>query len=650
MEILVAIVIISLSSTSVAMAVFGSLRGGSIARERADLNVLITSFGESIKALPYYVCGTPDDYWNAFSVLEDSLDDHAFRLQGKLDATLKVDDVQDNGPEALCPGRDSGVQLVSLSAATARISQNIQIIKRNPSQSVPPPTIDFEFTRRSSINSPLVEFGLLPKVISQVGVHSYEWWCYDPEAKNEDGTYRDAWIEHTAPGAPQRPPDFVSNNPNDPGPKCAPGNSSDPEYHPIRAPSEGSPDEYYWAALRVTDNAGVVYPLHGKKVKIPTTTLTFPPPSAFITQVTNPTCEASLPCIVGDTIGFDGRLSKAADGRHLVKCVWRFSDGSEPVVFTGSNCASSDNLVEHVFYEDDDAAWVELRVTDDLGRSSSVQVLLVIDGVPKPPPTVVLKASVLPFNRWSEDGQPPYGAGSVINGVAPQNIYVSAEDSYANGAATITSYSWDFGDGGSATGPTATHSFSGPSNAGQLCVKPDGQIESNAYRVQVTVKSSNGSQASASLCVKVDEFLSIPPFFRFKNLGVGVDCTLRVLGVCVAWNSIWIEVYFQWNQPPMAPGDEFQFEIRTSKALSTCVLNTGEYPIDYNVQWTGSGGTGAFRQFGVFSGIVNVGLQTLVNMVTEACRYQVRTIRIPADGSPSVTSAWSDARTFDSSF
>jgi hypothetical protein len=74
----------------------------------------------------------------------------------------------------------------------------------------------------------------------------------------------------------------------------------------------------------------------------------------------------------------------------------------------------------------------------------------------------------------------------VLPGIA---IGFSAAANTQNAGATITGYSWNFGDGTSAVGPTTSHPF---------------QQRASAYQVTLTATDSTGATGQASLQVIAD--------------------------------------------------------------------------------------------------------------------------------------------------
>ena len=125
-------------------------------------------------------------------------------------------------------------------------------------------------------------------------------------------------------------------------------------------------------------------------------------------------------------IVFDGSGSTDADG-SIVSWAWDFGDGSSG---TGSSPTHT--------YLSDGTFTVVLTVTDDGGATDTASTTATITPAPIPP---------------SANAGGPYSGvvGSVIS-------FDGTASSDADGA--VVAYSWDFGDGGMASGSSPTHSYS----------------------------------------------------------------------------------------------------------------------------------------------------------------------------------------------
>ncbi|MGI6656354.1 MAG: PKD domain-containing protein [Desulfobulbus sp.] len=138
---------------------------------------------------------------------------------------------------------------------------------------------------------------------------------------------------------------------------------------------------------------------------------------------------------------------------------WDFGDGSTA---TGSKVNHS--------YASAGVYTAKLTVTNSYGQSDSATTQVTVAGISATatPPTVVL-------------------ATSTAAGPAPLAVTFDASGSTAADKATITNYSWSFGDGASATGSSVVHAFTSP----------------GTYTTTVTVTDSNGAKSTTSTPVVV---------------------------------------------------------------------------------------------------------------------------------------------------
>jgi len=650
MEVLTAIAILGVGIAAVVFATVGALRGGELARQRSELNSLSTSFGESIKGLPYFVCATPTDYQNSF-VKAESLSPAAVRLQGKLGATLSVTDVADNAPGTrVCPGGDSGTQLVTLDVVAGDMHQTVKVVKRTPDPKASPATIDFTYDGphlgvghehyppsvggpRTGLNNPIVQFGMVPRVVSTPGVALYEWFCFNPddpadEWMKEINTESGGFVTSAAP----RAADYATNSSSDPLATCA-HDKGDGSYKAIQAPvnSEG----YTWIGLRVTERSGVTYPVFVKKAWLPPSTYSLPKPVAVVTQLTTPGCVLGDPCSTTADVRFDGTGSRAGDGRHLIKCSWTFNDGSDPEVFVGDTCADPANVISHRFGEQRTDYRITLTVTDDAGQTASAFKELVVTGPPRPRPLVKIKASVDGGTTWSADRQSVYG-------IQRLRVTFSAAGSAATGGASITGYSWTFGDASSATGLTTSHDYEYPS-AVATC---NGVVGSFPVTVTVSQSHSDGWTASATgtLCVEVAQ-LAPPPMFSFARA--------TPYFIWDWFNSeTGIDLYFQWTPiDPTSSDRSNQVQVLLSSSHGfVCTIGDRQLTLDRDVAPLQGGALwqGASRIRGL-GAIFDLGWNGVWQSVSHSCLYQVRTVRTDYMGNV-FESPWSAPAQFPGFF
>jgi len=155
------------------------------------------------------------------------------------------------------------------------------------------------------------------------------------------------------------------------------------------------------------------------------------------------------------TVMFDATASSDSDG-SIANYSWTFGDASE----------GNGKIVTHV-YAKDGTFKANLTVTDNGGGKNSsskdLTVKMTVSPAKKYPVAVI---------QTEKDGL---------------RVNVSGAKSHADNDATITSYAWNFGDGGSATGVTATHTYAA----------------NGTYTVNLTVTDSNGLTNSTTVLEKV---------------------------------------------------------------------------------------------------------------------------------------------------
>ncbi|WP_342372829.1 PKD domain-containing protein [Propioniciclava soli] len=157
------------------------------------------------------------------------------------------------------------------------------------------------------------------------------------------------------------------------------------------------------------------------------------------------------------SVDFDGSPSTDSDGT-IVSHAWSFGDGTAA---TGAN-------VNHV-YSAPGTYEVTLTVTDDRGDSSISTQSITLDQAPNQLPTATLATSV---------------EGRALS--------VDSAGSH-DPDGTLQSVAWDFGDGGTASGPTATHTYAA-----------DGR-----YTVTLTVTDNRGGVATATKQVEARGFVVV---------------------------------------------------------------------------------------------------------------------------------------------
>ena len=206
---------------------------------------------------------------------------------------------------------------------------------------------------------------------------------------------------------------------------------------PSPSHSYGSPG-HYTVSLTVTDDLGVTSTTTTHSVTVDAA------PVASFSASPNPAS-------VGPSVAFNGTGSSDTLGT-IVSYSWEFGDDA-----TGSGPAASHRYAAPGPYT------VTLKVTNDAGQTATVSHSITVDAPPvalfSVSPTAVSTGALVTFNASS-----------------------SSDD-----VGTITGYSWSFGDGARATGPTASHSYASP----------------GTYTVGLTVTNDAGQSTSSSQTVAV---------------------------------------------------------------------------------------------------------------------------------------------------
>jgi PKD repeat protein len=206
---------------------------------------------------------------------------------------------------------------------------------------------------------------------------------------------------------------------------------------------------------------------------------------------------------IGDQVVFDWRSSTTAQGQRIVSLDWNFGDGTPVVHCPGNVACTSEGITTHVFTVQGTYS-TNLVVTDSAGRTGSKTTTISVGlGLPN----VVITAS--PSSPTPN---------TTVN-------FNSDGTTYA-GAATPSSFSWSFGDGGSCstavpagcgagTSANPTHSFTAP----------------GTYNVRLSVTDSQNRTGTTGLTVTVVPFAAPVADFSFSpaapNTGAGNTVTVN---------------------------------------------------------------------------------------------------------------------------
>lgn len=167
--------------------------------------------------------------------------------------------------------------------------------------------------------------------------------------------------------------------------------------------------------------------------------------------------------VAGQPLTFSAASSAAAPGRRIVRYEWRFGDGS------GAEGIQVDKI-----YSAPGSFDVTLVVSDDAGLTG-VAVQQVTIAAPTATPTPIAPPVAIIS-----------GPSQVTAGVA-----VTFDGSSSTPVGGLSSYQWNFGDGGTASGPTVSHAFG----------------QAGVYNVTLAVSNAAGQTSQAALTVQV----SAPP-------------------------------------------------------------------------------------------------------------------------------------------
>jgi len=215
----------------------------------------------------------------------------------------------------------------------------------------------------------------------------------------------------------------------------------------------------YTVNLTVTDSNGMT---NSTTVSVKVASLPTPPPPAKKYPVAVIQTEKD-----GLRVDVSGAKSHADNDATITSYAWTFGDGGSATGVTATHTYAANGTYT-----------VNLTVTDSNGMTNSTTVSVKVASLPTPPPPA--KKYPVAVIQTEKDGL---------------RVDVSGAKSHADNDATITSYAWTFGDGGSATGVTATHTYAA----------------NGTYTVNLTVTDSNGMTNSTTVSVKVASPPTPPP-------------------------------------------------------------------------------------------------------------------------------------------
>lgn len=158
------------------------------------------------------------------------------------------------------------------------------------------------------------------------------------------------------------------------------------------------------------------------------------------------------------SVDFDASASTAPAGATIVSYSWDFGDGN----------VGAGELISHT-YQAEGSYTASLTVEDSNGNTDAATASITVDPMPSEDPVAAFTATP-------------------TSGTVPLEVSLDATASIPPDGETITSYSWDLGDGNTASGVTASHTFAAE----------------GAYTVTLIVVASNGNEDTETAIITVN--------------------------------------------------------------------------------------------------------------------------------------------------
>lgn len=496
-EVLVSILLIGLVAGALTTGVLSALRTSATANASARASVLLTSFEETLLQLNYRECTQGDVvglYQTDFENADDQLPEHRrIRVPGR-DVEARIVKSYSGCDDGIS---DDGEQEIEVELTYQGRTRSGNVVKRHPD---PPDRLltaefDVEVLTGKVVADPLRSEGELRGIFrldpiasySPASIEEYRWDC---NAANN-------------PAGPTGPP--VVKDVDDPY-ECA--------YNATTG------DQPYQIVLTIRDSRGTTATSDPVTVTVGPATQPIAPPVASI--------QASCPndnCVAGDApldVVFKG-VGNVPGSRTIDAWEWDFGDPA-----SGSANTSNDKEPPAHRFEPSGSGTttytITLVVTDSNGNRSAPathSIDVTVPGLPKPTASFTMTPG--PF---------------VLD---PQTVVFDASASKdANGEDPVSSYSWDFGEGGGATGSGITdeHTYSG----------------TGTRTVKLTVTASNGETNTTSKTLDVGAF-RLPTDFRLTHS-------------TATYNEG--HIYFSWTNPPGSSADRFEYDIEIVASNVLC--------------------------------------------------------------------------------
>ncbi len=507
-EVLVSIVVIGIIVGGLSTGVITLIRSTATANDQARANVLVAGFGDMLKTLPYQRCesagGDPDVlaafYDDEFAAAEDDLPTDRRLLSNTGDSVTTTDVVVD------CTPFDQGVQTITYEVTSRSATRSAQITKRDPDLEVAL-TAAFSADIVTDDGDPLVRFELNASAsYPQTRIVSY---VFDCDADDPDNS------------------EVVVSDPEDELAVC--------EY-----PAPASADTKT-ITLVVIDSFGQRSAPERVDVNLPAVQNPRVPNILLTATCTSPSQSATVsgtPCTANPsrTVSFDASGSTVSEGR-IISYEWRFGD---PDSGDANSFKSGSPTASHTYSRSGSGAdkrfTVAVTAIDDVGGRYTIEQPIFIERPGPPPPIASFTLSPIPA-------------------IAKQTVRFDGTGSSASSGASITSYSWDFGDGRTSIDPQPRVAFDNP----------------GTYLVKLTVTDSNVRTSTTSANLVIGTLLQPDdPRINFRLTRLkGCILGFQIFG-CRATAT------FVWTNGPASADDDLRYEVELRHDSGICFAFSDE--------------------------------------------------------------------------
>jgi len=207
-------------------------------------------------------------------------------------------------------------------------------------------------------------------------------------------------------------------------------------------------------------------------------------------------------------VSFNASGSSDSDG-SITSYAWTFGDGGSSLGVTPSHT-----------YNTAGTYTAQLTVTDDDGATDTATHTIQVSSTP-----IANNPPVASFTASPTSGQEPLAVSFNASGSSDPD-------------GSITSYAWTFGDGGSSSGVTASHTYNiaGTYIARLAVTDDDGATDTTTRQIEVSVSSvpedlyvdaNSGSDATGD-GTQVNPYKTITKAVGVANAGGGATCTIHV--------------------------------------------------------------------------------------------------------------------------